>query len=1199
MTREGAEDGGWLLPAPTGSLRAWAVGRETSLDAPHRRGRAYRFSPMRAAGRVLLARGESVGLLTNGDELRLLLCDPARPDSHLTIALGLWRARLAPPDSLGLLTKLVGAGCLGRLGDVLDAARLAQTRVTQDLRQQARTAIEGFAQAVLDHPANAATLRDIPDLAISLWREGLVLIYRLLFILRLEATSDPARGFSFAATHLWRAALSPNQALGPIVRRHLDQGHTTGRMLEDGLRTLFRLFRDGLSSSELSIAALGGALFGTDATPLLDRLAWGESAVALLLDRLLWTAASGRGRERVHYGSLDVEDLGRIYEALLDLEPGITAAPMLRLRRAKREAVVAAAVPKPTDGSRVTAVETIGSGRFFLRAGPGRKATGSYYTPHELVRFLVRETLSPLLATRSPDVDPDPAALLRMKLVDPAVGSGHFLVEACRFLGEALYTACRLADEQAWAAEQAGRMDRAAVLRKRLAALPDPDGALASYLPSRTAEGRGAGVAQEHALALCRRMVAVHCLYGVDRNPLAVELAKLSLWLESYAEGLPLTFLDHRLVWGDSLNGPFFARMTRLPVTGAPLDPLLARGVADALAAARSDALTEVAALEATLGRDTADLLLKAAARDRLEARLSPLRRLAEAWSGAVMLAAPFGDDAWQALAVCAADGGWPARLTRHQAAILDAGQGALCWDLQFPEVFQAGGFDAVLGNPPWDVIQYHTKDFVAGHDLRVLDAATGRESAALAAGALADPAAERAFAAYRDGFIRQKRLVDRLYRFQRAATARGTTGGANLDIFRLFAERALELAGPAGSIGLLLPSAFHANEGTTALRRLYLDHARLELCLSFENRRKLFDIDSRFRFALLVARRPGPTRSLRCAFFLDRIEQATDPARLMTYDRAFLEQAGGDHLTFLELRGGADRAVAERLFAAPDRLGAWCRQRGIQFGNDLHMTADAPLFSPAPHAEAGWLRLHEGKTFHQFTDRWDTEPRYAVAPALLAGKPTLRAARCYRIAFRDIARSNDERTMIAAVLPPGVVCGHTATVERAPDRRRMEDVLVLTALFNAFTFDWLVRLKAGTHLSLYLLNDLPVPALSATAARFLASAALCLSCNHPGYAALWRAESGLRWAGVPLPDPAARWQVRAAADAAVARAYGLDRDDYRRVLAGFGHRSYPPAPAACLAAFDQLVDRGEPDWAVIRPPSVPAGDRQGGVGRP
>jgi hypothetical protein len=389
FTREGMEDGGWLMQASCGTkLRAWPVRVEVDLDAPHRSGRAYRFSPTRSAQRVLLAGGERAGLLTNGDNLRLLLCDVTRPDSHVTIPLtgaAGWRAQNLAPDSYRVLLALAAPKGLGALAGVLDAARLSQTRVTKDLRVQARNAIEGFLQGVLDHPANLRLRAEGDGLAARLWEEGLILIYRLLFILKLETASDPGRAFSFASTNLWRNALSPNRALGPLVRRHVDQGADTGRMLEDGLRLIFQVFRDGLSCSELSVAPLGGALFGTQATQLLDRLAWGERAVALLLDRLLWTMPKGRARTRVHYGSLDVEDLGRVYEALLELEPGITTEPMARLRRAKLEVVLPLSRAASLRGARkqsddrvgVTWVEDIATNRFFLRAGLGRKTTGS------------------------------------------------------------------------------------------------------------------------------------------------------------------------------------------------------------------------------------------------------------------------------------------------------------------------------------------------------------------------------------------------------------------------------------------------------------------------------------------------------------------------------------------------------------------------------------------------------------------------------------------------------------------------------------------------------------------------------------------------------------------------------------------------------------------------------------------------------
>jgi hypothetical protein len=1084
VTREGAEDGGWLMQADGGSkIRLWSLPSSIDLDT------GGRAAAIRVAQRVLLAQAEPAGLLTNGQSLRLLLSDAARGDSFIAFPLRCWRDQITPPDSWRALLALAGAHALPCLPDILNEASTHQVRVTTELRRQAREAILGF--------INALPSRQGLDPR-ALWRDSLLLIYRLLFILKLEAMQD---GSGFATTTLWRSSLSPSQALGPLVRQHLDRGVDTARMLEDGLRTLFALLRDGLTCNQLRIAPLGGSLFGDGSLSVLEHIDWGDRAVAILLDKLIWISGHDRQLVRVHYGSLDVEDLGSIYESLLEQEPGIATQPMIRQRRGKLEAIV------PANG----APAHIEPGAFFLRAGSGRKASGSYYTPQEFVQFLVRETLAPHIAARSPRADPNPAELLRIRFVDPAMGSGHFLVEACRQLAEAVLTACIDCDSH-------GRVDG------RMAALSD----LIPYLPSH-------GFAESRARAICRRLVAVHCLYGCDRNELAVELAKLSLWLESHAEGLPLTFLDHRLVAGNALTGPFFDRLATLPVTGGPLDPLLARGVAERLNAALVLARRLIISLNASVGRDIDDLLSKQAAKQQLDLLLYPLRELAKAWAGAAMLQERDADDIWLSLAQMVADSfTWPARPTRRQQRLIDAGCEAVPWDLTFPEVFP-DGFTVILGNPPWDVVLPNTKDFLSAYDLTILDATSRTARATIAARLLSRPDIKVAFDTYRTGFDRLKNAVPVLYRHQRAGQATGS-----LDLYRLFAERGLQLAAADGAIGWVLPSSFHANEGSTAVRRAYLEFLSLDWLLSFENRRRTFDIDSRYKFDLLVGHRPRPTRSFRCGFYLDRIQDAGDTSKIMTYDAAFLARTSGDRLSPLELRGGADLRLAEQLFVVPHRLGPWCAARHIRFGCDLHMTHDSGIF--APPAE-GTLILHEGKTFHQYTDSRDTRPRYGVRAESLPSS-VARAAAHSRLAFRDIARSNDTRTMIAFMAPPGVVFGHTATVEKTPWARPIGNALLLCALFNSFCFDWLVRQKAATHLSLYLIEGLPVPDFDAPQQRFLADAARRLSAR---------------------PNAT----LRAVVDACVARAYGLDRAAFGHLLSGFSHKENRDAPAQCLAAFD------------------------------
>jgi hypothetical protein len=1289
QTREGIESGGALLVTEDGTsrLRVWCVDLDADLDAPARRGEAYRFSHTRIAQRVLLASGERLALLTNGNELRLLISDPARVDSQVAVSLDPhWKRSRDIPDSFRLVLALASPAGAKALPDIIDQARLQQAKVTKDLREQARTAIREFIQELIDHPENQAALASFTDrnaLAKALWHEGLITVYRLLFILKLESTDDPARSFSFASTSLWRNTFSPSVALAPIVRRVLDQGAQTGRLLQDGLRALFRMLSDGLQCTELNVRPMAGALFSPATTPILGRLLWSETAIAKLLDNLLWTR-TGRGataRERVHYGPLDVEDLGRVYEALLELEPGISAEPMCRLRRAKLEVVVPAAQGeryKPAETVAVTSpegfelageepeteeeedsergsktkvewIEEIPAQRFYLRVGLGRKATGSFYTPHSFVRFLVQQTLGPLVMRASSADDPQPSAILRLKIVDKAMGSGHFLVEGCRFLGEALYEAARRCDELAATAEKlaesyriSGHTDqtaeqesRVATFRQRVIELPDPEDELLRYLPSRSVEGTASGVSHNKALALCRRMVAVHCLYGVDKNPLAVELAKLALWIECHAEGLPLTFLDHRLVAGDSLTGPFFEHLLRYPGTQTPLDDLFTRGLREKLTATLGIALAEIRALESNVGLNTNDDLAKRASKARLDSALAPFRLLAAAWSGGVMLGAGVCDDTGYAtLARTVAESGelhatlderatplramvamglglreFPVCATRDEVlAQLNSPDcnPAFSYDIGFPEVFyptgdtsNRRGFDADLGNPPWDRIEVPEEEFWANYDLEVLsvDDKKAREPI-IAAIAQRLPESGVKWAQFIEAVEAQFRLHDVFYKWQAVVLdGRKTTGRP--DLYRLFAERACQVLVQGGLAGCVYPSSIHANEGATGIRQLYLDHNTLRCCYSFENRRKLFEIDSRVKFAAVVISTGGVTTQFDCAFYLHDDSwlfagERNPPALIYTVD--FVRRTGGRLLSFVECRRQVDADLLSVLHSGSVvSLGALLEQRGMEiaFGVELHRNRDfnLPLQPPRFASDLCSRRLTEppqmvpvveGKAFNQFTDKGEYPVDVCSPLSVVLGKPKWYPALAYyRLAYREVASSTNERTLICTTLTPGVITNHKAGVETKPFARTNGFALALSAVLNSFFADWQVRQKVASSVSAFIFRATKIPA-TLEARSFLAHAALRLTANHAGYEPLWREqlgeawrETGPAWTRPALEGDSARWAVRAAVDAVVAAAYGLTREQYAHVLTTFSHSSFREAPRLCLAAFDELQRDG------------------------
>lgn len=1306
VTREGEEDGGVLLRGPGSvNLRCWSTGYDADLDAPKKRGDAYRYSTVRVAQRVLLASGERVGLVTNGVELRMLLCDPARPDSEVVFNLEHWRSERRLPDSYLLLLALASPKGVTALPEIIEQARLQQSRVTKELRTQARQAVEAFIQHVLDNPANAAALAAHTDraaLAKELWREGLILVYRLLFVLKCEATHDPSRVFKFAGTSIWRNTYSPTTALARIVRKLLDESAQTGRFLEDGLRVLFRIFAEGMDLPGVSVRPLGGALFGTQSTPLLSGMQWGEHAVAHLLDKLLWTTPRrGVGRERVHYGPLDVEDLGRVYEALLELEPGIAGEPMCRLRRSKLEVVVPAAQgeryrqvepatealadeenedeeaeePEEEDtpargrgrgaGTKVQWIEEIPAGRFYLRVGLGRKASGSFYTPHSFVRFLVQETLGPQCDERSPRDNPQPLRVLELKVLDPACGSGHFLVEACRFLAGRLYEAVRLCDElgaeaeaQAETETDADRkrilMDQAKEYRNRIVALPDERDELLQYLPSRSQgadEGNLSSYANARAEAICRRLVAVHCIYGVDINPLAVELAKLSLWIESHAEGYPLTFLDHRIVLGNSLTGPFARDLIRAPGSQRPVQNLFSQNLYPSMQRHLAQALNLVRHLEASVGTDAADIARKLELKRELDERLLPFRVLAAAWAGGVMLGneQPDGrprcndDDYAELLRHIGTEGWLPERIDSAdlramiakglgvadipvetaQLALAMSGRAdedgvpealhaivpALPYDLAFAEVFhphgvthEFQGFHAVIGNPPWDAIRPKAKEFFARYDFEILAAPTKRERKAIEERLLEETEVSSNHAAYLADYDEQNRAHAALFEHQVVVVDGAKTGG-DPDAAKIFMERNAQCLAPRALTGVVVPSAFHANEGATGVRRLYLERMALRCCYSFENRRKLFEIHRSFKFALVVAQKGQTTTEFPCAFYLHDDEWlygSREGRPALVYDLNLVRGTGGEYLSLLELRRAEDTEASRVCFSGGERFGDACARLGISLGRELHMTDDAWRFTPIGDAlptgadpreaavaqqllQLGYVQLIEGKAFWHFDDHWEARPQYVLALEHVSARSHWPdSARRYRLAMRKVASSTNERTLVISMLPPPWLSGDSVFAEHSSPQRPTSSALAFAGACSVFSADFCARLMVGANVNLFIANRVPV-VVAPTVAPFLAHATLRLCSNHTGYAPLWREQLGDNWREperAPFTWPVlegddARWAVRAVIDAAAAAAYGLSREQYAHVLSTFSHSSYPRAPELCLAAFDELRQIG------------------------
>src|SRR5262245_17561973 len=480
------------------------------------------------------------------------------------------------------------------------------------------------------------------------FEQALTIVYRILFLLFAEAR---------ALVPLWHPVYRDSYSIDAL--RGAAERSPCAPGLWDALRAIGRLAHAGCRAGDLRVTPFNGRLFAPSRTPLAERRDLDEAAARrAILALSTRAAADGAGRERIAYRDLGVEQLGAVYETLLDYQPRV--------------------VPRSW-GSPLSAAtsERRSTHTITLEAGSGvRKATGTFYTPQPIAEYLVRRTLAPLVHDASSE------QVLALRIVDPAMGSGAFLVAACRYL--------------------AGAYEAALIREGRCH-------------PSDVVDADRASM---------RRLVAERCLYGVDVNPMAVQLARLSLWLATLAADRPLSFLDHRLQIGDSLLGTWLANLkcTPCPARRARKNHVALPLLEDnAIRAALAGALPVRFSLESPT--DTLDhVRAKERAFNALTARdaqLSRWKRVANIWCASWFAERDIPPAAFTALTDAALTGpsALPTQTTDRYLAAADRVAEArrfFNWELEFPEVFfgaggqrlPTAGFDAVIGNPPWDMIR-------------------------------------------------------------------------------------------------------------------------------------------------------------------------------------------------------------------------------------------------------------------------------------------------------------------------------------------------------------------------------------------------------------------------------------------------------------------------------------------------------------
>ncbi len=1033
-TSLGEENGSqplFLNGSEKAAARTLAIPAEASLDLPPE-GLHRRFAPAHSLVRVLEQEGLTWGILLNAFELRVVRRSEGFVSSHLAFSLldlaaDVPGARDAWRLLWGLLHGDAWQPAPTLLDEVVRLGREHQQEVGSILGSQVPAAVERLLQGVLTHPVNRETLA--PFLTRPAGRRALLehlhggalnYLYRILFVLYAEA-----RGLLPLDMPAYRDGYALSGAHG-LVRRVMERATdprvnpeaATG-FYEFSLLALFRLLRDGADlGPEGRIPAYGGGLFHPHREPdcefpELDDLRLGDQTVAHVLEALTHVQTK-RGKVTLSYRELDVEQLGSLYEGLLERTVDYVEQPLWRIRldgdvvlvteaqladlRKRRGEAPGAAAPEPEeddaeaedeadeplsadeenaeDDADTEPVSTckkkpirrldsapIPAGTVILRPGLGRKQSGSYYTNRAFVEYLVRRAVDPLAENKRPE------EILKLAVCDPAMGSGHFLVGACRRLAEHLLSAYRVRY-----AEEKARSEAAGIP-------PFPHELLVDAgIHAEVARVWGNEPAE---MAACRRLIAFYCLYGVDKNPLAVELARVSLWLATAASDHPLTFLNHRLVPGDSLLGitvddllrAFSGKKVKNALTGddPPQNELpffFARGELDARLHRAFRFLREIERLETEQPGDFEDqqlawLTMRQELADFLDAhRLRIGRAFLE---DADPAADPLLANRWMQEIQDQRKVSEETRTAAANAIAKGNEVRAFCWELAFPELFfepgpegqgirrrERPGFDAMVGNPPWDKIRPFQKEFFARYDPAIRDyqGPSLKRRVAQIGAAGSEPA--RLWALYSTEQITLASILVRggIYRYQ-IVEVNGVNSGGDPDLFKLFAERFHQLLRLDGRAGVLLPSSLYSVEGATGLRRMFFSESTVEAIYSFENAFERFfpGVDSRTKFLTLVfEKRSAETHCFPAAFMLRdenflTLPDASRDSRSVRIAGDFIRLTNPAYLSLIELRDDKERRLVERIYQQVPSLARRLEGEGTwnaDFHTELALTHEA-----------------------------------------------------------------------------------------------------------------------------------------------------------------------------------------------------------------------------------------------------------------
>jgi hypothetical protein len=1074
----------------------------------------------------------------------------------------------------------------------MDEGKFYEERVATDLSNLVFTQIYPLLARSIATTAPEAALQDVRQAA-------LILLYRLLFILYAEDRDllpvNDRRYDDYGLRDKVRMEIGRRKDDGDIFSSTAARYWST---LDDLCRAIDK------GDTSIGLPPYNGGLFDADRTPLLGKIRLPDSVMAEVIDKLSFERQDGT-RKYINYRDLTVQQLGSIYERLLEHE-----------------------VVK--DGTAVEIRPNIFA----------RKGSGSYYTPDDLVSLIIHETLEPLIDKRFKAFEDkarelaegtqeeglklttlkrlDPAErLLDLRICDPAMGSGHFLVSLVDYLSDQVIIAMAETEKMVeWASED----------HPYISPLADRIEAIRNTILS-NAEARKWTVDPEQLddRHIIRRMVLKRCVYGVDKNVMAVELAKVALWLHSFTVGAPLSFLDHHLRCGDSLFGSWVKTgIAKATAYGSPL--LLHEPVKAAYGSAASmqmiEGLPDAEIAEAHRSQEIFDGVQVMTA--PLNAFLSLLHAIewldlkgkdnAKAIKG--FFDGAFGDPFEIALGKRE-----PNVRDEHGKSFVEilsaarelvAEENFLNWQVAFPGVWSdwqddglTGGFDAIIGNPPWDRMKLQQVEWFAARKREIALAQRASDRAEMVA------ALEKAGDPLARDYAKAASRAETGSRMARSGGDYPLLSGGDINLYSLFVERAMRLVRQDGMIGLLVPIGIGTDKTSANFISLVTEQLQLKSFIAFENKRRwLFrDVHPEDQPTVIVlSNSPQAYPEFRYGVKLHALpNESLDPTVLMS--AVSLAAVNPNTGTMPVFRSAEDAKIVSGVysrtpvFVKKTASGDVCFWKA-RYLTMFHMTNSSGLFRSRLELEDKenawpiggqrydsptgiWLPLYEGKSIQIFNHRYASivtppgsvsgqgQSVYATLTELSAPDfvPTPRywvsAAHVdkinigYAIGFNDVCNTNNERSIVASMIPK-VGAGNTLPLL---DDLEAPDSSLLLGNLNSIPCDYVARNKIQSrHLNKYILEQLPIitPVKfqevkfgQKSAAQVVQEIVLELTYTAHDMAAFARDMGYVDDKGQVRPpfawDEGRRLKLRAKLDAVFFLLYGIEnRDDVRYIYSTF-----------------------------------------------